>query len=180
MWIVIWYPFYNTSEFTLAKLLNDSDNIASNFQSYIEGFSANVQTIINNLDFTKQIEKMDKNNRLYSVVKKFSEIDFNPKSIDGMKMGYIFEDIIRRFSENAEAGDHYTPREVIRLLVNILLAEGCDDLLTEESKVATVLDAACGSGGMLSTTYINLIKRTEANIKESADEIGNSIAVFNR
>ena len=147
------YPFYNTSEYTLAKLLNDSDNIASNFQSYIDGFSANVQTIINNLDFTKQIEKMDKNNRLFSVVKKFSEIDFNPKSVDGMKMGYIFEDIIRRFSENAEAGDHYTPREVIRLLVNILLAEGCDDLLTEEGKVATVLDAACGSGGMLSTTY---------------------------
>lgn len=147
------YSFYNTSDYTLAKLLDDSDNIAANFQAYIEGFSANVQTIINNLEFTKQIEKMDKNNRLYSVVKKFSEIDFNPKSVDGMKMGYIFEDIIRRFSENAEAGDHYTPREVIRLLVNILLAEGCDDLLTEEGKVATVLDAACGSGGMLSTAY---------------------------
>ncbi|MBR5310541.1 MAG: SAM-dependent DNA methyltransferase [Oscillospiraceae bacterium] len=147
------YPFYNTSEFTLAKLLNDSDNIAENFKSYIDGFSANVQTIINNLDFKKQIDKMDKNNRLYGVVKKFSIINFDPKSIDGMKMGYIFEDIIRRFSENAEAGDHYTPREVIRLLVNILLAEGCDDLLTEEGKVATVLDAACGSGGMLSTTH---------------------------
>lgn len=147
------YSFYNTSDYTLAKLLDDSDNIAANFQAYIEGFSANVQTIINNLDFVKQIERMDKNNRLYSVVKKFSEIDFNPKSVDGMKMGYIFEDIIRRFSENAEAGDHYTPREVIRLLVNILLAEGCDDLLTEEGKVATVLDAACGSGGMLSTAY---------------------------
>ena len=145
------YPFYNTSEFTLARLLNDSDNIAENFVSYIDGFSANVQAIIANLDFKKQIEKMDKNNRLYGVVKKFSEIDFDPKSIDGMKMGYIFEDLIRRFSENAEAGDHYTPREVIRLLTNVLLAEGCDDLLTEEGKVATVLDAACGSGGMLST-----------------------------
>ena len=147
------YPFYNTSDYTLARLLNDPDNIAGNFQTYIEGFSANVQTILNNLEFTKQIEKMDKNNRLFSVVKKFSEIDLNPEKVDGMKMGYIFEDIIRRFSENAEAGDHYTPREVIRLLVNILLAEGCDDLLTEEGKVATVLDAACGSGGMLSTTY---------------------------
>lgn len=147
------YPFYNTSDYTLAKLLNDPDSIASNFQTYIEGFSANVQTILNNLEFTKQIEKMDKNNRLFSVVKKFSEIDLNPEKVDGMKMGYIFEDIIRRFSENVEAGDHYTPREVIRLLVNILLAEGCDDLLTEEGKVATVLDAACGSGGMLSTTY---------------------------
>lgn len=153
------YPFYNTSEFTLARLLNDSDNIAENFISYLESFSANVQTIFNNLDFKKQIEKMDKNNRLYGVVKKFSEIDFDPKSIDGMKMGYIFEDIIRRFSENAEAGDHYTPREVIRLLVNILLAEGCNDLLTEEGKVATVLDAACGSGGMLSTTHDFLARK---------------------
>ena len=152
------YPFYNTSEFTLARLLNDSDNIAENFVSYIEGFSANVQTILANLEFKKQIEKMDKNNRLYGVVKKFSEIDFAPRSIDGIKMGYIFEDIIRRFSENAEAGDHYTPREVIRLLVNILLAEGCNDLLTDEGKVATVLDAACGSGGMLSTTHDFLIR----------------------
>ena len=147
------YPFYNTSEFTLSRLLNDSDNIASNFKSYIEGFSANIQTMLNSLEFVKQIDKMDKNNRLYGVVRKFSDIDLNPDSIDGMRMGYIFEDLIRRFSENAEAGDHYTPREVIRLLVNIILAEGCDDLLTEEGKVATVLDAACGSGGMLSTTH---------------------------
>lgn len=147
------YPFYNTSEFTLARLLDDSDNIASNFESYIEGFSANIQSILSNLEFKKQIEKMDKNNRLYGVVKKFSEIDLDPNTVDGMKMGYIFEDIIRRFSENAEAGDHYTPREVIRLLVNILLAEGCNDLLTEEGKIATVLDAACGSGGMLSTAH---------------------------
>ena len=153
------YPFYNVSDYTLSRLLNDSDNIAENFVSYIEGFSANVQSILANLDFKKQIEKMDKNNRLYGVVKKFSEIDFDPKSIDGMKMGYIFEDLIRRFSENAEAGDHYTPREVIRLLVNILLAEGCDDLLTEEGKVATVLDAACGSGGMLSTTHDFLVRK---------------------
>ena len=147
------YPFYNTSDFTLARLLNDSDNIAANFEIYIEGFSANVQTILANLDFKKQIEKMDKNNRLYGVVKKFSEINLDPNTVDGMRMGYIFEDIIRRFSENAEAGDHYTPREVIRLLVNVLLAEGCDDLLTDEGKIATVLDAACGSGGMLSTAH---------------------------
>lgn len=152
------YPFYNTSEFTLKRLLNDSDGIADNFKSYIDGFSANVQTIINNLEFKKQIDKLDKNNRLYGIVKKFSEIDFDPANIDGIKMGYIFEDIIRRFSENAEAGDHYTPREVIRLLVNILLAEGCNDLLTEEGKVATVLDAACGSGGMLSTTHDFLVR----------------------
>lgn len=146
------YPFYNVSEFTLKKLLDDSDSIAANLKAYIEGFSGNIQLIINKLlQFETQIDKMDKANRLYGVVKKFSELDLYPEHIDGMKMGYIFEDIIRRFSENAEAGDHYTPREVIRLMANLLLAEGCDDLLTEEGKIATVLDAACGSGGMLST-----------------------------
>ena len=77
------YPFYNTSKFTLKKLLNDSDGIAENFKSYIDGFSANVQTIINNLEFKKQIDKLDKNNRLYGIVKKFSDIDFDPASIDG-------------------------------------------------------------------------------------------------
>lgn len=148
------YPFYNTSDFTLKRLLDESDSIASNFKSYIECFSANIQLILEKLlKFSNQIDKLDKSNRLYSVVKKFSELDLYPDHIDSIKMGYIFEDIIRRFSENAEAGDHYTPREVIRLMVNILLAEGIDDILTEEGKVATVLDAACGSGGMLSTTY---------------------------
>jgi len=148
------YPFYNSSRFTLKKLLDESDSIAANLKNYIEGFSANIQLILEKLlKFSTQIDKMDKSNRLYSVVRKFSELDLYPQSVDGMKMGYIFEDIIRRFSENAEAGDHYTPREVIRLLTNVLLAEGCEDLLTEEGKVATVLDAACGSGGMLSTAY---------------------------
>lgn len=145
------FPFYNTSRFNLKNLLNDSDGIAANLEAYYESFSANVQMILNNLNFKDQIKKMDKANRLYGVVKKFSELNLHTDNIDSMKMGYIFEDIIRRFSENAEAGDHYTPREVIRLMTNVLLAEGCEDLLTDEGKVATVLDAACGSGGMLST-----------------------------
>lgn len=145
------FPFYNTSKFNLKNLLNDSDNIAANFENYIEGFSSNIQIILSSLEFTKQITKMDKNNRLYGVIKKFSELNLYTDNIDSMKMGYIFEDIIRRFSENAEAGDHYTPREVIRLMTNLLLAEGCNDLLTDEGKIATVLDGACGSGGMLST-----------------------------
>lgn len=100
---------------------------------------------------------MDKNNRLYSVVKAFSELDLNPKTIDNVKMGYIFEELIRKFSENAEAGDHYTGRDVIKLMVNILLAEGCDDIF-DDGKVITILDQACGTGGMLSTGY-NFIKR---------------------
>lgn len=165
------YKFYNTSRFTLAELLNDADNIVSNFKSYIEGFSANVQSIIRNLDFEKEIDKMDKNNRLLGVVRKFSVLDLNPNTIDGIKAGYMFEEIIRKFSENAEAGDHYTPREVIRLLVSVLLAEGLDDLYTER-RVATVLDMACGSGGMLSTTY-NAITRMnpDAEVRLFGQEI---------
>lgn len=166
------YPFYNTSRYSLKKLLDDSDNIESNFNSYIDAFSENVKEILNNLEIKNQIKKMNKSNRLYSVVKKFSEIDFNPKTIDNHKMGYIFEDIIRRYSENVDAGDHYTPREVIRLMVEILLAENCDDILTGDSKVVTVLDAACGSGGMLSTTH-DFIKRrnTSADVRLFCQEI---------
>ena len=157
MYRVSGYQFYNTSEFDLAELVNDADHLAANFKSYIQGFSVNIQDIIKSLDFDKQIDKMDKNNRLLSVVKAFSELDLNPVTIDNVKMGYIFEDLIRRFSENAEAGDHYTGRDIIKLMVNILLAEGCDDIF-DDGKVITVLDQACGTGGMLSTSY-NFIKR---------------------
>jgi type I restriction enzyme M protein len=151
------YQFYNTSEYTLSELVNDSEHIAANFKSYINGFSSNIIDIIRSLDFDKQIDKMDKNNRLLSVVKAFSELDLNPHTIDNVKMGYIFEELIRKFSENAEAGDHYTGRDIIKCMVNILLAEGCDDIF-DDGKVITILDQACGTGGMLSTGY-NFIKR---------------------
>ena len=109
------------------------------------------------LNFGEEIDKMDKNNRLLSVIKAFSELDLDPRTIDNVKMGYIFEELIRKFSENAEAGDHYTGRDIIKLMVNILLAEGCDDIF-DDGKVITILDQACGTGGMLSTGY-NFIKR---------------------
>lgn len=155
------FQFYNTSEFDLAELVNDADHIAANFKSYLEGFSANVLEILlskeRGLNFGEEIDKLDKNNRLLSVVKAFSELDLDPRTIDNLKMGYIFEDLIRKFSENAEAGDHYTGRDIIKLMVNILLAEGCDDIF-DDGKVITILDQACGTGGMLSTGY-NFIKR---------------------
>lgn len=161
MYRVSGFQFYNTSEYTLEELCNDSDHLAANFKSYIQGFSSNVQEILlsaeKGLDFSKQIDKMDKNNRLLSVVKAFSELDLNPRTIDNVKMGYIFEELIRKFSENAEAGDHYTGRDIIKTMVNILLAEGCDDIF-DDGKVITILDQACGTGGMLSTGY-NFIKR---------------------
>jgi type I restriction enzyme M protein len=155
------FQFYNTSEFDLAELVNDADHIAANFKSYLQGFSANVLEILmskeRGLNFGEEIDKMDKNNRLLSVVKAFSELDLNPRTIDNVKMGYIFEELIRKFSENADAGDHYTGRDIVKLMVNILLAEGCEDIF-DDGKVITILDQACGTGGMLSTGY-NFIKR---------------------
>lgn len=156
MYKISGYQFYNTSEYTLAELCNDSDNLAANFKSYIESFSPNVSEILTSsqkgLDFNKQIEKMDANNRLFSVVKAFSEIDLDPMTVDNIKMGYIFEELIRKFSENAEAGDHYTGRDIIRLMVDILMAKGSDDIF-DDGKEITIVDQACGTGGMLSTAF---------------------------
>ncbi len=151
------YKFYNTCEFTLEKLLTEAPSIVENLTFYIESFSPNVQAIFEELKFKAEIKNLDKNNRLLGVVKKFSELDLDPDKVDGLKMGYMFEEIIRRFSENAEAGDHYTPREVIRLLTSILLAEGCSDVFKEGREV-TVLDMACGTGGMLSTAHDFIIR----------------------
>lgn len=157
MYRISGYQFYNTSRFNLKKLVDDPEHISSNFKNYIQGFSANIQDIVKSLEFEKQIEKMDLNDRLYTVVKAFSEIDLSPDTIDNVKMGYIFEELIRKFSENAEAGDHYTGRDIVKLLVNIILSEGCDDIF-DDGKVITILDQAAGTGGMLSTAY-NYIKR---------------------
>ena len=169
------FQFYNTSQFDLTELLNDSENIASNLKTYLKNFSPNVVEILlskeKGLNFEAEIDKMDSSNRLFAVVKAFSELDLNPETIDNVKMGYIFEELIRQFSENAEAGDHYTGRDIIKLMVNILLAEGSDDLF-QPNKVITIIDQACGTGGMLSTGY-NFIKRfnSSANIHLYGQEI---------
>ena len=159
------YQFYNTCEFDLKSLLNEAPSIVENLNFYIDSFSSNVQSIFEELKFKDEIKNLDKNNRLLGVVKKFSELDLNPETVDGHKMGYMFEEIIRRFSENAEAGDHYTPREVIRLLSCILLAEGCSDVFNEGREI-TVLDMACGTGGMLSTCHDFIVRMNpDANVR---------------
>lgn len=150
------YQFYNTSGYDLAELCNDADYIADNFKSYIKGFSANVQDILNELEIYTHIDKMDKDGCLYSVVKAFSELDLSLETFDSIKMGYIFENLIGRFFQNVDAGQFYTGRDIIKLLVEILISEGCDDIF-DNGKVITVCDQACGTGGMLSTTY-NYIK----------------------
>lgn len=146
------YQFYNTSEFDLKELCNDSDHIAANFREYLNGFSSNVQDILRELDMDNHIKKMDKGGCLYSVVKAFSELDLSIETFDSIKMGYIFENLIGRFFQNVDAGQYYTGRDIIKCLVSVLMAEGCDDIF-DQGKVITVCDQACGTGGMLSTAY---------------------------
>lgn len=145
------YNFSNKSHFQFKNLMEDPDNVKANFISYIKGFSENIRDIIENFDFDKEIEKLDDNNLLFPVIREFSRIDLHPDLVSNQEMGYIFEELIRRFSENAKAGDHYTPREVIRLMVNLLF-DNLEQELTREGAVFTVGDYACGTGGMLSMT----------------------------
>ena len=146
------FQFYNTSDFNLKELCNDSDNIASNFKEYILGFSANIQDIMKELELNKHIDKMDKDGCLYTVVKAFSELDLRLETFDSIKMGYIFENLIGRFYQNVDAGQFYTGRDIIKTLVSVLISEGCDDIF-DDHKIITVCDQACGTGGMLSTAY---------------------------
>lgn len=139
--------FSNVSKFDFNSLLADPDNIADNLKDYINGFSRNARDIIEHFEFDKEIDKMDKNNLLYLVVKKFSEIDLHPDVVSNAEMGLIFEELIRRFLEDAEAGDHYTPREVIKLMVNLLFLED-DDILTKPGITQTIYDPCAGTGGM--------------------------------
>ncbi|HFI0056446.1 TPA: N-6 DNA methylase [Streptococcus suis] len=144
------YKYYNTSKHTLKNLLNEPDAIKDNFLDYLDGYSKRVKDIIENLKFKEQVDTLASTGRLFTVVKKFSELDLSPSSIDSMRMGYMFEDIIRRFSENEEAGSHYTPREVIALMVNLLLMEADKELFVDNKEIK-VLDMAAGTGGMLAT-----------------------------
>ena len=144
------YKYYNTSKHTLKNLLNEPDAIKDNFLDYLDGYSKRVKDIIENLKFKEQVDTLASTGRLFTVVKKFSELDLSPSSIDSMRMGYMFEDIIRRFSENEEAGSHYTPREVIALMVNLLLMEADEELFVDNKEIK-VLDMAAGTGGILAT-----------------------------
>jgi type I restriction enzyme M protein len=144
-------PFYNTSRYTFGKLKGDPNNIAANLTNYIKGFSSRAREIIENFGFEEHIAKLDKADRLYLVVSKFCDIDLHPDTVSNIEMGYIFEELIRRFNEasNEEAGDHFTPREVINLMVHLLFMPD-DSTLTTEGIVKTLYDPACGTGGMLS------------------------------
>ncbi|HOH65608.1 MAG: class I SAM-dependent DNA methyltransferase [Sedimentisphaerales bacterium] len=146
-------PFYNTSRYTFEKLKGDPNHIAANLTNYIKGFSTRAREILDHFGFEEHIAKLDKADRLFLVVKRFCDIDLHPDKVSNIEMGYIFEELIRRFNEasNEEAGDHFTPREVIRLMVHLIFSPD-DKTLTGKGVVRTLYDPACGTGGMLSVS----------------------------
>lgn len=170
--------FYNTSKYNLKELLNDPDHIEDNFISYIDSFSNNVQGIFQELKLKDHIKTMAKEHCLYNVVKAFSELDLSEENFPSIKMGYIFENLIGRFFQNVEAGQFYTGRDIIKMMVSVLTAEGSDDIY-ESGKVITILDQACGTGGMLSTAYSHIYRyNPSADIRLFGQEyMGPSYAV---
>ena len=152
------YKFHNRSNYTFDKLVADPNNIALNLRNYINGFSEDAREIIEQFEFENQINKMDDANLLFMVIKRFQEIDLHPDRITSMEMGYMFEELIRKFAEisNETAGEHFTPREVIKLMVNILFLND-RDILTKKGITKTIYDCCAGTGGMLSVAeeYLN-------------------------
>jgi type I restriction enzyme M protein len=145
------YNFHNHSLFDFDKLIADPEHIAANIRNYIAGFSDSARDIIENFAFEVQIARLEEANLLFMVIKKFQEIDMHPKRIDNNHMGYLYEELIRRFSElsNDTAGEHFSPREIIRLMVNILFLND-REILTKKGIVKTLYDVCAGTGGMLS------------------------------
>lgn len=142
--------FFNHSRFDLNRLRQDPQNVHINFQSYLGGFSENVIEIIENFQLEKPVEKLNKANRLFQYIDKFSEVDLHPEKVSNHMMGQIFEELLRRFSEmsNETSGEHYTPRDVVRLLVSLVFSEDKESL-KGEGIVRSIFDPCCGSGGML-------------------------------
>lgn len=164
--------FHNTSKYDFNKLLTDSDNIADNLRDYINGFSKVARDVMDNFEFDRQIDKLDQNNLLYLTIKRFSEIDLHPETVSNIEMGYVFEELIRRFNENAEAGDHYTPREVIRLMTHLLFLHDDASILTKPGLTQTLYDCAAGTGGMGSVAQEYLLsKNPTAHLEFFGQEI---------
>jgi type I restriction enzyme M protein len=144
------HSFYNTSRYTLKAIANDAAHAAAHLTEYIGGFSANAQQVLERYELARHIQRLDASGLLYQVVGRFADLDLRPEVVSNHQMGYVFEELIRRFAEqsNETAGEHFTPREVIQLMVNLLIAPD-EDALTVPGVVRTVLDPACGTGGML-------------------------------
>lgn len=143
-------PYYNHSKFDLSRLKGDSSNVLINFRNYINGYSSQVREIIDYFNLDVLVEKLHKNKRLYQLIDKFTEVDLHPNMVNNHQMGQIYEELLRKFSEmsNEESGDHYTPRDVVKLLVQLVFGGNTDDLQGDD-KIRRVFDPCCGTGGML-------------------------------
>jgi type I restriction enzyme M protein len=144
------YAFYNTSPFSFARLLDDAPHLGSNLRLYINSFSPNMREVLEKFDFENTVAKLEEAGLLFLVMERFKNIDLHPDQVSNLQMGYIFEELIRRFNEalNENPGEHFTPREVIRLMVNLVLSQD-QEALSHNHIVRTVYDPCCGSGGML-------------------------------
>lgn len=158
--------FFNHSKYDLSRLRQDHKNISLNFVNYLNGFSQNVREIIENFQLDKPIEKLNKEGKLYKVVETFSSIDLHPNVVDNHTMGLIFEELLRRFSEmsNETSGEHYTPRDIVHLLVSLIFTEGKEDL-QGEGKVRSIYDCCSGSGGIITIGKKWILEKINPNIE---------------
>jgi type I restriction enzyme M protein len=158
--------FYNYSKYDLVRLKSDPKNIHINFQNYINGYSKNVYEIIENFQFEKPVEKLNKSNKLYLLIDKFTEIDLHPSVVDNHTMGQIFEELLRKFSEmsNETSGEHYTPRDVVKLLVSLVFSENKEDL-QGDGKIRSIFDPCCGTGGLLTMGKEWILENINPNIE---------------
>jgi type I restriction enzyme M protein len=153
------FAFYNTSPFTFERLPGDAPQRAKNLRAYINGFSDNMREVVEKFDFDNTISKLDDAGLLFLVLERFKNIDLHPDKVSNLEMGYIFEELIRKFKEamDENPGEHFTPREVIRLMVNLLLTRD-REALKQNHIVRTVYDPCCGSGGMLTIAKDRIIE----------------------
>jgi len=157
--------FYNYSKYDLSRLRQDPKNVYINFKNYVNGFSKNVMDIIENLQLDKPVEKLHKNNRLFQLIEKFTEVDLHPRVVDNHTMGQVFEELLRKFSEmsNETSGEHYTPRDIVRLLVSLVFSENKEDL-QGEGKIRSLFDPCSGTGGMLTIGKEWVLENINPNI----------------
>jgi type I restriction enzyme M protein len=171
------YSFFNTSKYDFEKLLDDPSNIKQNLIDYVNGFSPNVREIIDKFKLREQIGYLDEKDLLYKVVQRFADnekINLHPDVLSNHEMGYVFEELIRKFNEqsNENPGEHFTPREIIRLMVNLLMSKDKKEL-GKEGKIITVYDPACGTGGMLTIAKEHVLK--DINQKATVELFGQDI-----
>lgn len=156
--------FYNISEYDFDKLLDAPNDVAKNLRHYMNSFSSNVEEIIEKFDFENQLSRLEGGNLLYLIVKELNKVNLHPKNVSNLEMGYIFEELIRKFAEmsNETAGEHYTPREVIQMMVEVLFSTD-EDKLKQQHIIKTIYDPCCGTGGMLTVSKDHILNTINNN-----------------